>query len=110
MNPETDPVRQLPRVIAPQPGKKRAAGWQIALTAVGLVAIVTVFLWGINNQRDETEGRQSAATTPMPAASQNADGRQSPSTTGQGSHEGGEGGVEQKPIDSNGEPAERQPK
>jgi hypothetical protein len=73
------------------------ATWQIALTAFALITIVTVFFWGINNQRSETAGDQTAATMPTPATPKGADaqkdqaqaegqqaGQPAPSTTGQG--------------------------
>jgi|SRR5690242_10278266 len=99
---QPDPMRNLALATQPQPGKKRAAGWQIVLTAVGAIAIVTIFLWGINNQRDESAGQQTAVTesTPssqgartqgeQPAQTQQQAGQQqqgagkTPATTGQG--------------------------
>ncbi len=119
---ENDPIRNLPLVTPPRQARKRAAGWQIALTALGVVAIVTVFLWGINNQRDETAGQQSATTAATPVApqgkqaGQNDAERQAPSTTGQGSNGGGKDQPQntdkagQKPVDGNDEPAGRQSK
>ena len=119
---EKDPIRNLPLVTPPGPAKKGAAGWQIALTVFGAVAIVTVFLWGINNQRNGTAGQQSAATAAAPVVPQGTETgqtdaqRQAPSTTGQGGNGGGgdrpreADKAEQKPVDSNSEPAERQSK
>ncbi|HEY6025029.1 MAG TPA: hypothetical protein VIV34_12735 [Pseudolabrys sp.] len=78
---DKDPMQNLPMVTQPQSGKKRAAGWQVTLTAIGAIAIVTIFLWGINNQRDETSGQHTAATQPTPASPQGANqqsGQQSP--------------------------------
>jgi len=129
-----DPIRNLPLVTEPRVGQKHAATWQVLLTAFGLIAIVTVFFWGINNQRDETAGEQTAATTPTPVAPQGGDAQQSqqqgqqqaqqpqqqPSTTGQGG--GAENGDQKdqpktsgqkaggQPADKNGEPAQRQSK
>jgi hypothetical protein len=96
MNPlGTDPVRNLPLVTESANAHRRVTTWQIALTAFALIAIVTVFFWGINNQRNETAGEQTAATmsTPPQGAGDaqkgqaQADGQQTgqaPSTTGQG--------------------------
>jgi|SRR5215472_905522 hypothetical protein len=70
---QPDPLRNPPLVRQPQPGEKRAAGWQIALTAVGAIVIVVVFLWGISNQRDENGGQQTVATHATPATPQGAD-------------------------------------
>ncbi|HET7803523.1 MAG TPA: hypothetical protein VFL53_04725 [Pseudolabrys sp.] len=129
-----DPIRNLPLVTEPRNGKKPASTWQIVLTAFGLVAIVAVFLFGINHQRDETAGQQTTATIPTPAAPQGGDTQQGQqqgdqqtqqkqprSTTGQGG--GDDKSSDQKdqpkargqkaggqPIDSNGEPAQRQSK
>jgi hypothetical protein len=128
---ENDPVRNLPLVIEPRGGRKRAAGWQIILTTVGLVAIVTVFLFGINHQRDETGGEQAAATAPTPVApqggetqqgqqqnQQQAGQQQPPSTTGQGGGDAKSSDQKdqpkvngqkpgEQPADKNGEPAQR---
>ena len=118
-----DPIRNLPLVTEPRDGRKRAATWQVVLTAFGLVAIVTIFFWGINNQRDETAGEKTAATMPTSATPQGADtqgqGEQQPaSTTGQGGDDKNSGQKDQpridgqkangQPVDSNGKPAQRQ--
>jgi hypothetical protein len=106
-----DPLRNLPLVTPPQTGKSRAAWWQIT-AAIGAVAIIVVFLWGISNQRDETAGEPTAATMATPASPQR-DAQQPPAqqntqqsrqqqqgssnastTTGQDSREHGE--AEQK--------------
>jgi hypothetical protein len=90
-----DPLRNLPLVIEDRNAKRRAATWQIVLTTFGLIAIVSTFLFGINHQRDETAGQQTAATAPTPASPQSGDTQQGqgqqqagqqqpPSTTGQG--------------------------
>lgn len=129
-----DPIRNLPLVTEPRRGDRPAATWQVLLTAFGLIAIVTVFFWGLHNQRDETAGEQTAATTPTPVTPQGGDTQQGqqqgeqrtqqpqqpPSTTGQG---GGDDKSTQKdqppaggqkangpPADSNGQPAQRQSK
>jgi len=129
-SPENDPIRNRPLVTEPRVRKKRAVGWQIALTAVGLIAIVTVFLFGINHQRDETAGEQTAATMATPVAPQGGDtqqgqqqnqqqaGQQSqqqqpPSTTGQGDQKDQPKATGQKadlPADGNGQPTQRQSK
>src|ERR1044071_2248640 len=65
---QDEPVRNLPLVTPPRDGaQKRAASWQIAITFVAAAVIVTVFLWGINNQRIEGGSEQTAATQPTPA-------------------------------------------
>ena len=129
-SPGNDPIRNLPLVIKARDGNRRAATWQVVMTAFALIAIVTVLLWGINNQRDETAGQQTAATMPAAATPQGADaaqgqrrqqaGQQAPSTTGQGA--GGQSNdrnerpqtngqkTNARPVDSNGEPAQRQSK
>ncbi len=65
-------VRNLPLVQPPQPGEKRAAGWQIVMTALAAITIIAVFLWGVTNQRSESGGEQTAATQPAPATSHTA--------------------------------------
>ncbi|HEY7230111.1 MAG TPA: hypothetical protein VH558_07055 [Pseudolabrys sp.] len=126
---DNDPVRNLPLVTQPRPGPKRAAWWQIALTTVAVVAIVAIFLWGINNQHEEGADQQTAAkvTSPaMPEAPSNAGAPQdqsqkaTPSTTGQGGSQGnsqgggepqgGSANKDHQPLDSNGEPAQPQRK
>src|SRR5262245_25056057 len=132
-SPENDPIRNLPLVTEPRRGDRRAATWQVLLTAFGLIAIITMFFWGLNNQRDETAGEQTTATTPTPVTPQGGDTQQgqqqgqqdqqpqqSPSTTGQA---GGDDKSNQKdqpqtggqkangpPADGNGQPAQRQSK
>jgi hypothetical protein len=95
---QPDPIRSLALATRPRPPEKRAAGWQIALTAIGAIAIVTIFLWGINNQRDEAAGQQTATTEAAPPVQeakpqgeqQQQPGQQqqvpnqAPATTGQG--------------------------
>src|SRR5215510_8801922 len=96
-------MRNLPLVTPPQTANKRAAGWQIIATAIGATVIVMMFLWGINNQRDETAGQSPAATQTAPAqpAGDQQQGTQqseqkdqgsnnASATTGQGSHQEGE--------------------
>jgi hypothetical protein len=68
---ENDPIRNLV-TERPRPEKK-AARWRISLTFILAIAIVTVFLWGLNNQRSETGSQETAATHPMPAMPQGAD-------------------------------------
>lgn len=134
-SPENDPVRNLPLVTEPRRANRSAAIWQVLLTAFGLVAIVTLFFWGINNQRDETPDEQTAATMPTPVAPQAGDTQQGqqqgqqqagqqpqqpPSTTGQGGGEDKSGQKDQpqvggqkangQPADGNGQPAQRQSK
>jgi hypothetical protein len=117
-----DPLRNLPLVTPPQTGKRRAAWWQITAAAIGAVAIIVVFLWGVSNQRDETAGEPTAATKATPASPQ-GDAQQAPAqkntqqsrqqqgssnapaTTGQGSREQGE--AEQKT--NSGQASNRQP-
>jgi hypothetical protein len=131
MTDSSDPLKNLPLVTEPHL-TKRAAGWQIILTVFGFVAIVTLFFFGINHQRNETGSEQTAATTPTPVAPQGGDTQQGqgqqqsgqqppPSTTGQG---GGEDKSDQKgppqpsgqkkekgqPAGDNGQPAPRQSK
>jgi len=132
---ENDPIRNLPVVTTEPPVNRSAASWQVLLTAVALVAIVTIFFWGINNQRDETAGEQTAATMPASVAPQSADAKQDtkqdqpqgqqqagqqqpqqpPSTTGQGSGNDKNGDRKDQPQTSaqkaNGQPAggNRQP-
>jgi hypothetical protein len=116
--------------MEPRGGKMRAATWQIALTTVVLIAIVSVFLWGINNQRDETAGGQTAATMPTPANPQGAGTQQgqspqqagqqpqqqAPSTTGQGGsdqkdHPQNDGQkANEQPAESTGAPTQNQSK
>jgi hypothetical protein len=71
---ENDPARNLPLVTPPQPSEKRAAGWQITATAIGVVIVIALFLWGLNNQRDETAGQQTAGTQPTQVTPQGASG------------------------------------
>ena len=118
---EKDALRNLPLVKPPQTGKRRAAWWQITAAAIGAVAIIFTFLWGISNQRDETAG-QPTATQATPASAQGGaqqapaqentqqSGQQqgssnAPATTGQGSREQGE--AEQKT--NSGQPSNQQP-
>jgi len=131
MTDSDDPIRNLPLVTEPRT-TKRAAGWQIALTAFGFVAILTLFFFGINHQRNETAGEQTSATMPTPVAPQGDDAQkgqqqagqqpeqQQPSTTGQGGGERsndqnghastGEQKTNAQPADGNGQPAQRQSK
>ena|GEM_PF-1118364 len=119
---EKDPLRNLPLVTPPQTGQKRAAWWQITAAAIGAVAIVFVFLWGISNQRDENTGQPTAAIQATPASPQGEapqapaqqniqqSGQQQgssnpPTTTGQGSREQGE--AEQKT--NSGQPSNQRP-
>lgn len=92
---QENPARNLPLIKSPQPGERRARGWQIAITLVAAIAIVVVFLWGINNQRPEGGNEQTAATQPAPAtphsanpqgapAAQNQPQKAPSTTTGQG--------------------------
>jgi hypothetical protein len=127
-------VRNLPLVQPPQPGGKRAAGWQIVLTALAAITIIAVFLWGVTNQRSESGGEQTAATQPAPATSQTANPQggapaqgqnqnQTPeATTGAGGSEARDNGADAnnkrpdqqavtpaqhaQPTDSNGQPAQ----
>ena len=118
---EDDPLRNLPLVTPPQPGKRRAAWWQITAAAIGAVAIVFLLLWGINNQRDETAGQPTAATQATPATPQ-GESQQAPaqqdsspgqqqglsnasSTTGQGSRDQGEAAQKS----NSGQPSNQQP-
>ena len=124
-SPDNDAIRNLPLVIETPDENKRANPWQIILTTFGLIAIVTIFLWGLNNQRDETVGGQTAATMPAPVSSQGGDAQpaqqagaqpQTPSTTGQGSDDQKDRPnntgqkPEKQPAKDNGEPAQRQSK
>src|SRR5262249_41529407 len=120
-----DPIRNLPLVTEPRT-TKRAAGWQIALTAFGFVAILMLFFFGINHKRNETPGEQTSATMPTPVARQGRDqqqagqqSQQQPSTIGQGgdksndqnNHAGADGQkTNSHPADGNGQPAQRQSK
>lgn len=127
-------VRNLPLVQPPQPGEKRAAGWQIVLTALAAITIIAVFLWGVTNQRSESGGEQTAATQPAPATSPTANPQggapaqehnqnQTPeATTGAGGREKRDSGADAnnkrpeqqavtpaqqaQPADSNGQPAQ----
>jgi hypothetical protein len=102
---DNEPQGNLPLVMPPQTPNKRAAGWQTTAAALGAIAIVILFLWGINNQRDETSGQPTAATqtTPaLPAGEQHSGAQQAgpeqqesgnaATTTGQGGHDEGEAG------------------
>jgi hypothetical protein len=119
---EKDPLRNLPLVKPSQTGKRRAAWWQITAAAIGAVAIIFMFLWGISNQRDETAGQPTAATQATPTSPQGGaqqapaqentqqSGQQqgssnAPATTGQGSLEQGE--AEQKT--NSGQPSNQHP-
>jgi hypothetical protein len=127
-------VQNLPLVQPPQPGEKRAAGWQIVLTALAAITIIAVFLWGVTNQRSESGGEQTAATQPAPATSHTANPQggapaqghnqnQTPeATTGAGGSEARDSGADAnnkrpdqqavtpaqhaQPTDSNGQPAQ----
>src|SRR5262245_45128383 len=124
-----DPIRNLPLVTEPRRGDRLAAAWQVLPTAFALVAIVTVFFWGINNQRDETAGEQTAATMPTPVAPQGGDTQQSQQQGQQQAQQpqqpSGQGASDDKsnqkdqpqtggqkangpPADGNGQPAQRQ--
>jgi cytoskeletal protein RodZ len=121
---DDDPVRNLPLVTQPRPGPKRAAWWQIALTTFALVAIVAIFLWGVNNQHEEATDQQTAATQnpatpeapPSAVAPQDHTQKTNPSTTGQGGSETGgqqqNGDVDKshQPLDSNGEQVQQKRK
>jgi cytoskeletal protein RodZ len=89
---QNDPVRNLPLVKPPQPSEKRADGWQVAATAIAAVVIVSLFLWGINNQRDETTAGQQTATQATPQGgqepqAQNQQPGNAAATTGQSSND-----------------------
>jgi hypothetical protein len=79
---EDSATRNLPAVTERPRAEHSAARWQITLTFVAAAAIVAIFLWGLNNQRIETGGQETAATQPAPAAPQST-GQQAaqPSTT-----------------------------
>jgi hypothetical protein len=101
-SPEDDPLRKLPLVSPPEPGEKRAAWWQITIAAVGAIAIVYVFLWGINNQRDETSGQQTTASQPTPATphgDNQAPSSNAPATTGQSNNSDQEAGAQKENTD-----------
>lgn len=112
-----DPLRNLPLVVEAHNAKRRAATWQIILATFGLIAIVTIFLFGINHQRDETAGQQTAATAPTPASPQGGDtqqqaGPQQPSsTTGQRGGDDKNGDQKDQPQSGkvNGQPASGAP-
>jgi hypothetical protein len=97
-------------VIEPPAGNKSAATWQIVVTTVGLIAIVAVFLFGINHQRDETAGEQTAATASAPASPQGGEPQQDQQQAGQSPSTTGQGGGHQKEDQpqNNGEAAQRQ--
>ena len=110
MNQPDDPLRDLPLTTEARPDK-RAAGWQIVLTAIAAIAIYGVFLWGLTNQRYETTEPQTAATQATPVESQESKqqgkepsqaqegGQQqpgasnAPTTTGQGARDEDSAGV-----------------
>lgn len=69
--------------------RSRAGSLQISVTAIAIAAILLLFFWGVNNQREENGGSETAAQ-PMPATvtSAGTSGAQSsqskaPETTGQ---------------------------
>ncbi len=131
-----DPVRNLPLVAPPQPGERRAAGWQVTLTTVAIALVIAIVLWGINNQRQEGAGEQTATAQQTPVATQNGNASQAqsepqstqsqaegskpnnvPGTTGQGSSSSGGsedtgGKSEQQPTSAgrNGKPTEHSDK
>lgn len=100
---EKDSPRNLPLVTERPRPEKRAAKWQITITFAAAVTIVSIFLWGLNNQRNETNNQEPAASQPVPATphdsgqqaaqpspntpqqQQNAGNSNPPSTTGSGS-------------------------
>lgn len=103
----------LPLLRAPQPGQKQAAGWQILLTTLAVIAVIAVFFWGVTNQRREGSGEQTAATQSAPATPQpsNPQEKRAPAqaqnqpqtpgaTTGQGGGEERDGGHAGKKFDS----------
>jgi hypothetical protein len=87
-----------------------ASGWQITLAAVLVVAILSVFFYGVSNQRLEVAGSTPsqqatnvppAQTAPTKTASKQA---AKPSTTGQAPHEDAP-----KPGNPPGAPRQQQP-
>ena len=98
-----DPIRNLPLVIKARNGNRRAATWQVVLTAFGLIAIVSVFFWGINNQRDKTAEQKTASTTGQGAGGLSNDQNDRPQTNGQKTQK-----TNDRPVDRNGEPAQGQ--
>jgi hypothetical protein len=69
--PNRDAPPEVPEVIdnavhIEDPEANKAGGTQIAIVAVAIVAILSIFFYGLNNQRTEVSGPQTAATGAAP--------------------------------------------
>lgn len=53
-------------VHVPEPEANRAGGTQIAIVAVAIVVILSIFFYGVNNQRTEVAAPQTASTGATP--------------------------------------------
>jgi hypothetical protein len=53
-------------VHVPDPEANRAGGTQIAIVAVAIVVILSIFFYGVNNQRTEVAAPQTASTGATP--------------------------------------------
>jgi hypothetical protein len=63
----TDPPEVIDNAVhVPDPEDNRAGGTQIAIVAVAIVVILSIFFYGLNNQRDEAAGPQTAAAGAAP--------------------------------------------
>lgn len=75
-----DPVVEDNAIHVPNPETARANGTQIGIAAVAVIAILFIFFYGVNNQRDETAS--SPSTTPV-ATTQPPAGGEKPSPQAQ---------------------------
>lgn len=106
IEPSRDPLTHPPAVVTETGQHDRASVGQVVATTIGAVFIIAFVLFGINNQRIESgHDETAAASAPVPAQDQAAQGAQqqpaqqqarqqqgaaksnAPSTTGQGGGE-----------------------
>ena len=80
---EPDPPIVDSGIHVPDPEHAPASGWQITLAAVLVVAILSVFFYGVTNQRLEVAG----AAPPSQQAANVPPAKTSPETTGQAEHD-----------------------
>lgn len=74
--PEADPVIVDSGVHVRDSEHARASGIQIGLTFLAVIAILSIFFYGLNNQRTEIAGSETTQTTTAAAASGDTGGTQ----------------------------------
>lgn len=100
-------------ISVPDPEQTAASGWQITLAAALVVAILSVFFYGVTNQRLEVAGSKPAAQqasnvpparSAPPATASTSTKTARSSTTGQAPHD-----AAPKPANAPGAPRAQQP-